>query len=68
MDDDELQNTCICNSYDGRGYSCCGFECGAHPLDGKCPGSETKGEPCEHDSRTHASVKCILCSMTDGEE
>lgn len=34
---DDWSQICICSSYDGRGYSCCGIECPMHKLNGNCP-------------------------------
>lgn len=66
---------CICHSWDGRGRSVCGFECPAHPLNGKCPcvGCKTIGRRKElnHtscDVPVHSNQLCVSCAVNLGYE
>ena len=50
---------CICNEYDGRGWSVCGHRCPEHPPQGLCP-------VCK-DKVTYNSVTCFRCWVKDLE-
>lgn len=55
---------CICAAYDGRGTSCCGFDCPLHPPVFDC-GAQTS--VCMNE-KVAEGTNCIMCDMELGNE
>lgn len=51
-DEFDPSRDCICSSYDGRGFSVCGFPCGVHKPDFPCltckDRNAAEGRSCAH--------------------
>lgn len=55
----EVLNECICNSYDGRGFSCCNITCPIHEPKGKCPDCGTA---------VYEGKRCFQCDLKWADE